>query len=60
MASFKNGDTDQAIVLLQKAWDELPEPKTEIPESYLIARSLIFVLSLQCKTVKISTPCHFL
>jgi tetratricopeptide (TPR) repeat protein len=45
LAEFKKGNTDMAILFMKKAWDELPETKTDKPESYLIASSLIFALN---------------
>lgn len=42
---FKLGNVENAIVLFENAWHVLPEPKTNKPESYLIANSLIFALN---------------
>ncbi|WP_300490702.1 hypothetical protein [Flavobacterium sp.] len=45
LTEFKSGNTENAIVLFENAWDVLPEPKTDKPESYLIANSLVFALN---------------
>lgn len=45
LLEFKSGNIDKAVLLLASAWEELPEPKSEKAESYLIARSLIFALN---------------
>jgi len=44
LIEFKSGNIEKAVALFEKAWDVLPEPKYETPESYLIAKSLIFAL----------------
>lgn len=45
LIQFKLGNTNEAIALMEKAWNELPEPKYEKPESFLIARDLVFALN---------------
>lgn len=44
-SEFKTGNIEDAILNLQKAWTELPEPKYEKPESFLISKSLVFVFN---------------
>lgn len=41
---FKSGNVEQAIVYLEKAWEELPETKFDKPESFLIGKAMIFIL----------------
>lgn len=45
LSEFRSGNIENAIGLFVKAWNVLPEPKTDQPESYLIANSLVFALT---------------
>jgi tetratricopeptide (TPR) repeat protein len=45
LIEFKSGNIEKAIQLMELAWLELPESKYEKPESFLIARSMVFALN---------------
>ncbi|MEL1244171.1 hypothetical protein AAEO56_07870 [Flavobacterium sp. DGU11] len=45
LVEYKAGSIDKAIILTIRSWDALPEPKYEKPDSYLIARSMVFLLN---------------